>query len=50
MTLEAKEKALNFAAKLTLPFDELNEEVFTAGSSGYKDHVSRFDEERLIQD
>jgi hypothetical protein len=48
MSLEAKEKALNLAAKLTLPFDELNEEVFDAGSSGYRDHVSRFDEERLI--
>lgn len=48
MSIEDKEKALNFAAKMVCPFDPLNDEIFTEGADGHKEHVSRFDEERLI--
>jgi predicted fused transcriptional regulator/phosphomethylpyrimidine kinase len=48
MSLAEKEEALNYAAKTSCPFDELNDYIFDKGSSGYKPMVSRFDEERLI--
>ncbi|CAD8193752.1 unnamed protein product [Paramecium pentaurelia] len=50
MTLAEKENSLNYAARLSCQFDELNQEVYDQGSSGYRPMVSRFDEERLMQD
>ncbi|CAD8119084.1 unnamed protein product [Paramecium sonneborni] len=50
MTLAEKETSLNLAARLSCPFDEMNQEVYDEGSAGYRPMISRFDEERLMQD